>query len=248
MKKLMYICLFLGLTNLQAQETNIDFFKDKEFDFDHFLLDGIKHIPKYESVDGPLEEYVSSIHLDNYDNLLNDSQLYFSLDIGNTFFFTVDIKDGYYEVISPVGQTLVLGYVVTNLSNYVGIIIGNYHNENNAPSEKVYYTIDENRQGFQLYTESDPTTVLVFIVKESMSAPTFKTKDFTTVYYDALLKKVIVQTPRTVNKLTLYSNLGQEITHIKNSNTLKLAALTTGVYLVKIDTDKGCIRKQIVIN
>ena len=250
MKKLIYIFFLLGFTNLQAQESNIDFFKDKTFNFDHFFVSGVKHIPTYESVDGPADDFISSIRF-YQDDSINDDQLFLDIDIDCNFNFTADIKDTYYEMTKyhSLGS-LDFCVSVTNLPNYQGIITGNHDRLSmmDPSSEKVYYTIDEDRQGFQLYTESDPTTVLVFTLQENMSASSLNAEVVLSIFYDAVHKEVIVKTPNRVNKITIYSSLGKEITHKERSKIIDVAALTSAIYFVKIDTDKGSYRKQLVIN
>ncbi len=68
------------------------------------------------------------------------------------------------------------------------------------------------------------------------------------VYPNPAKSKIYIQTELNVINLTLYDAVGKLIIAQKSTNTINVEQLNKGLYLLKIETDKGSSSKKIIID
>ena len=68
------------------------------------------------------------------------------------------------------------------------------------------------------------------------------------VYPNPAKSKIYIQTELNVINLTLYDAEGKLIIAQKSTNTINVEQLNKGLYLLKIETDKGSSSKKIIID
>lgn len=250
MKKLIHLLIFCGLVNLQAQTNNTDFFKGNSFNFDHFLIDGIKQIPTYSFIDGPRDNYVSSIYFQKDENSLNEDDLTFSTSTG-CISYTAQIKNDYFKITEQGAGTLISCPYITNLPNYEEIITG-YYDESmiDTSSGKVYYTIDKDRQGFTAYTENQANTQLVYKTQTVASVSKQELEQYLQIIPNPTNKTLSIEALQLIiSKVSIFDTLGRNVL-ITNENftNISVKQLTKGVYFVQVNSNKGNITKQVFIN
>uniref|UniRef100_UPI0035626A7B T9SS type A sorting domain-containing protein n=1 Tax=Seonamhaeicola sp. TaxID=1912245 RepID=UPI0035626A7B len=68
------------------------------------------------------------------------------------------------------------------------------------------------------------------------------------IYPNPVSNTLYISTNQQIESVAIYTLLGREIVFEYRSNQIDVSSFKSGIYLLKIETDKGSVAKKIIIN
>ena len=215
-KSFLYRIVFLVClpVSINAQERTIEFFKDNTFVLDHFLIDNVRQEVELHQVFPVVQDVAISFSKEGLYGVtdLTEYQLVLNVDLNCGNSYICDIEDSYFKVINFAGGLLSCGgdVHVDNL-DFEGVVTG-FYDFGNTPTQKVYYTIDEDEMGFRLYSERDVNTVLVFKKEDNAGVRITEWNAMVKVYVDSNAEHLLIETEALqIEAITCFDTQGREL-------------------------------------
>jgi len=241
MKKFKHIfSLLLCCSMAFGQETepnNIDFFEGNTFVMDSITVDGVtnpdigdKMFPHDRMFFTRRECYPTPC-------------LYITItEYCNGCFGEAIVTDSFFGLTSGGGCTLAEcdhegdGYYYVRTSRLLGT---------------TYYTINDNRNGYRMWSEANTDHVYYFSIDETMSTPNIGLEAFINISFNPNTKSIQIQNDQntTLQKLSLTNILGKKVLEQSTDvNNIDVSALPNGVYVLLIESTKGVLSKKIMMH
>ena len=278
MKKFKHIFSFLLCCSMAfGQETepnNIDFFKGNRFVLDSISVAGViqtpvsvgatatdvgseDELPSYW--DGLVNFNIGDYHIGPYqggcenDPFSTDNCI--AVEYGYCQDYIIYDDKGTYFITTAAYPNVVLGGPCGGYNNFydtkIELLYNNYPVVEDSTPNKIYYTINENRQAYSIYSEAEANRVFYFSIDETMSTPNIGLEAFINISFNANTKSIHIQNDQntTLQKLRLTNILGKKVLEQSTDvNNIDVSALPNGVYVLLIESTKGVLSKKIMMH
>jgi len=114
-----------------------------------------------------------------------------------------------------------------------------------------YYTINDDRGGFRMWTEANTDPVYYFSKDKTMDAPNIDLRTLINISFNPNTKSIQIQNDQntTLQKLSLTNILGEKVLEQSTDvNNIDVSALPNGVYVLLIESTKGVLSKKIMMH
>jgi len=258
----------------ETEPNNIDFFKGNRFVLDSISVAGVIQTPVSVGAtatsasdntpqpyywDGLVNFNIGDYHIGPYqggcenDPFSTDNCI--AVEYGYCQDYIIYDDKGTYFITTAAYPNVVLGGPCGGYNNFydtkIELLYNNYPVVEDSTPNKIYYTINENRQAYSIYSEAEANRVFYFSIDETMSTPNIGLEAFINISFNANTKSIHIQNDQntTLQKLRLTNILGKKVLEqTTDVNKIEVSALPNGVYVLLIESTKGVLSKKIMMH